>query len=163
MDRCAAGEKLRMIRKRSGMSLDALAVSMEITSQEYWDLEGNEDLYMCLPIRALFKLCKALSISPGDLFSNESEVRNFVSLPEELLEHVKRNIQEHHIDLDEFGNRVGWSVTDFAVTPSKFLDFNIDGMIDICEALGLNWLVSLEHMFKQWEEKTAGTKTPGTG
>ena len=59
------GEQLRVIRKAKGLSMEKLA---ELTSFEYSQISRIELGQINTSLDTIFKLAKALNISPKDLF-----------------------------------------------------------------------------------------------
>ena len=73
------GERIRNLRKEKGMSLAALAESVDMTSQSLWNLENN---MVGKTFEKLAPLAKALSCRIDDLFPEMDEPKEEESVGE---------------------------------------------------------------------------------
>ena len=57
-----------------------------------------------------------------------------------LVELIKEDIKLKLEDADSFGERIGWDVSSALEDPNNiWKDWNLDGLQDICHAVGVNW------------------------
>src|SRR5690348_7071797 len=82
-----------------------------------------------------------VGISLHDLF--DAQVSSTPVTFEELSSRVARFVERSGLSVDDAGERVGWELRDVLANPSAFWDFNVDGLRDVCNAIGVNWADAL--------------------
>ena len=134
------GKRLREARERAGKGIDEMAALLGISWAAYNDLEMfNEEITDVLSLQELITLSKALGIDLVDFFSNgASKPAETVSL-NALAEKINEYLAAHNLTIAEFEDAVGWEVANCLTDPSQFINFNLDGLMDVSKPLNVDW------------------------
>lgn len=134
------GKRLREARERSGKSIGEMASLLGISWEWYNDVEGFDDeITSTLSLHQLVLLSKAIGIDLVDFFSNGApKPAHSVSL-DTLAEKINEYFTAHNLTVAEFEEDVGWEVANCLTEPSQFMNFNLDGLIDVTRPLGVDW------------------------
>ena len=134
-------------RERSGKSIGEMAALLELSRESYNDLEVyDEEILFTLSLQELITLSKALGIDLVEFFSNgSSKPAESVSL-DTLAEKINEYIAAHNLTVAEFEEAVGWEVANCLTEPSQFMNFNVDGLMDVSKPLGVDWRAVLAHL-----------------
>ena len=139
-------QRIVAARKRVGLSEKALAERLGITVPAYQDLESDDsEAFMCVSLSQLHELGSALRVPPRQLLAPEGLVppEQTVSMGE-LVARVQAMMAAEGVTADQFGERVGWDVSSALADPaSAWVEWNPDGLRDICAAVGVDWLAVL--------------------
>ena len=132
-------DRFRAARERAGLSIAETAARAGVSEPWVWDLESydNELMMTCSPAD-LQRFAGILSVAPRELVGTEE--RGDPISADELASAIREYCRVRNMTLDEFGNAAGWDVSKAAHAPQLLLsDFSLDGIRDICRALGLDW------------------------
>jgi DNA-binding XRE family transcriptional regulator len=134
------GRLLREARERSGKTVDEMASLLGISRPSYYDLETYDDeIILVISLKQLFTLSHALGIDLVEFFSNGApKPAESVSL-EALAEKINEYLKAHNLTVAEFEEAVGWEVANCLADPSQFMNFNLDGLMDVSRPLGVDW------------------------
>ena len=134
------GQRLREARERSGKSIDEMASLLGVSREWYNDLENFDDeITDTLSLRQLVALSKAIGVDLVDFFSNgASKPPENVSL-DTLAAKIDEYLSAHSLTVAEFEEAVGWEVANCLTEPSEFMNFNLDGLVDVTRPLGIDW------------------------
>jgi transcriptional regulator with XRE-family HTH domain len=126
-------------RERSGKTIAEMASLLDLSWESYNDLEAYDDeIIQVLSLQEVITLGNALGIDLVEFFSNGApKPEESISL-DALAEKIKEYLTVHHLTVAEFEEAVGWEVTNCLTEPSQFMNFNIDGLIDLTRPLGLD-------------------------
>jgi hypothetical protein len=98
---------------------------------------------MSISIGQLRLLCRSLDISPSALFRAEEDI---VASPEEFVVRLATHLERTGQSARDFSNAIGWDVEQLLSNPGQVAHLNGDGLKAICEAIGLDWLPTLDEM-----------------
>ena len=134
------GRRLREARERSGKTIDEMASLLDVSRESYNDLEVYDDeIILVLSLQELVTLSKALGIDLVEFFSNGgSKPQESVSL-DALAGKINEYLTANNVTLAEFEEAVGWEVANCLTEPSEFMNFNLDGLMDVSRPLGVDW------------------------
>jgi DNA-binding XRE family transcriptional regulator len=134
------GRRLREARERSGKTVDEMASLLGISRESYYDLETYDDeIILVISLKQLVTLSHALGIDFVEFFSNGAmKPAASVSL-EALAEKINEYLTAHNLTVAEFEEAVGWEVANCLADPSQFMNFNLDGLMDVSRPLGVDW------------------------
>ena len=136
--------RLKRLREARGLDPHQLANEIGINSAWYYDLEsGGEDWSEEISIQGLRKLARALDVSPSSLLRTEDEV---LPTPPELVERLRKQLENLGVSSVAFSERIGWDVTPLFEDPRRVGELNAAGLKAICAELGLDWLVVVDEM-----------------
>ena len=135
-------ERLTAAREAAGKSIPATAAQAGITEGTLHDLENcDDDIYMTISIADLQRLCSVVGTDLRILFNGKSDPTGYGLVG--LAKAIKEHLIAHGITEPEFGDEIGWDVTGFADDPQTALEWNIDCLKAVSEALGTNWIDAL--------------------
>jgi transcriptional regulator with XRE-family HTH domain len=134
------GRRVREARERSGKTIDEMTSLLGISWESYNDLEVYDDeIILVLSLKELVTLSHALGIDLVDFFSNgASRPAESVSLVA-LAEKINEYLTAHNLTVAEFEEAVGWEVANCLTDPSQFMNFNLDGLMDVSRPLSVDW------------------------
>jgi transcriptional regulator with XRE-family HTH domain len=136
--------RLRRLRELRGFDPHQLARDLEITSPWYFDLEvDSSDWADQISIRGLRSLAHALEVAPSSLFELDGEP---VATAEIFVERLADYLKANGLSAAEFSVRIGWDVERIVTNPKEVGNLNAAGFKAISEALGLDWLATLDEM-----------------
>ena len=141
------GRRLREARERSGKSVDDMASLLGISREWYFDLEDyDEEITDTVSLRQLVLLSKAIGIDLVDFFSNGApKPVESVSL-EALAEKINEYLTAQNLTVAEFEEAVGWELANCLTDPNQFMNFNLDGLMDVSRPLGVDWRAVLSDL-----------------
>jgi len=134
------GRRVREARERSGKTIDEMTSLLGISWESYNDLEVYDDeIILVLSLKELVTLSHALGIDLVDFFSNgASRPAESVSLVA-LAEKINEYLTAHNLTVAEFEEAVGWEVANCLNDPNQFMNFNLDGLMDVSRPLSVDW------------------------
>jgi hypothetical protein len=140
--------RFREARERAGLSIDEVATRSGISDLSVWDLEQFEgDLTACYSPKEVQLLCKAIGISPIELFGDG--ISEAPVAADELIRRIHEECDLRGITLEQFEDAVGWRLSKCMQPPDLLLaDMSIDGLQWLCRELKIDWrrvLLSLDH------------------
>jgi transcriptional regulator with XRE-family HTH domain len=137
-------ERIREARERIGLSLDQLAARMGQSPSSQWDLEADpNEVLMCISLGWLAGLCEVLQLRPRDLLSDGPVPAGATLALPELMARIRAYIGSHEMGLEAFEELAGWEVGMALDDPEHARDWNPDGLWDICQLIGVEWLLAL--------------------
>jgi len=82
--------------------------------------------------------CKALEISPAELFGESAEASGISE--DHLLELINTECRNRVMTLEQFGDVVGWDLEAAAKSAHGLLDdLSVDGLQWLCSELRIDW------------------------
>ena len=139
----SSAQRIKEARIKAGLSAEEVAKIIDLGIHAYDDLESYDDeVFNCISLKQLRNLSELLSVRAIDLVVIDQSKINETSLTaQELIECIKNTILENSESVDDFSDRVGWDVTSALNNAENvWKDWNLDGLRDICEAVGVNWI-----------------------
>lgn len=112
---------------------------MGISSPCVWDIETHDDeIASCYSTEDVWRFCGVLGIRPRDLFGFDSTAPPLTA--HELAALIREHCSLRAISTPQFEAEAGWSVARSLDEPERFRhDYPIDGIVDICRELGVDW------------------------
>ena len=112
---------------------------MEISGPCIWDIEAHDDeISSCYSVADVHRFCGVLGIRPRELFGFGAASPSL--LADELAALIGEHCRSHGITTAQFEDAAGWSVAKSLDDPERFRhDYPIDGLMDICRELGVDW------------------------
>lgn len=142
---------LTAARERLGLSEQQLRRRLGSVGHVCMDLEWyDSELFQCASVAVLVGLAAVLRTSVASLLFGDSPAS---ALPVATCADVSRRVGEviaaERISSDEFGNRVGWDVEPLLHDPAVLATYNVQGLRDICQAVGVDWMSVVESLERQ--------------
>ena len=139
--------RLRDAREIAGKSIDEMAALLGISWESYNELEeDDEEITDSVSLRQLVTLSKALNFDLPEFFSSDRLAKaDSVSL-EVLARKISEYIVTHKLSVDDFEEMAGWEVATCLTNPSRFMNFNLVGLMEVCEVVGVDWRAVLARL-----------------
>jgi len=132
-------ERLRVAREAAGLTRDDVVRLGSLNPSAYFDLEAHDDeLSMGVSVSEVVRVCRALHLDPRALFDGSVSAAALPSF-DSLAQTIREYLGVNRVSLQEFENVVGWKVGESVADPTKFSEFNLDGLSAVCEAVGVDW------------------------
>ncbi|MEP6573716.1 MAG: hypothetical protein ABJD11_13515 [Gemmatimonadota bacterium] len=138
--------RLRAARERAGFSRESLSKQSGMALQHLEDLESfDEELLMTVTLAQLAALGQLIHVEPTELLADNPGTRRPESriAPEGIAELIRGRLRARGIPLEELEDEIGWELDRVLEDPATLFEFNADGLRDICDALGVDWLRAL--------------------
>jgi transcriptional regulator with XRE-family HTH domain len=131
--------RFREYRERAGLSHDEAASMMGISGPCVWDIETHEEeIGSCYSVADVQRFCGVLGIQPRELFGFEAASPSLSA--HEIAVLIREHCRSRGITAAQFEDAAGWSVAKSLDEPERFRhDYPIDGIMDICRELGVDW------------------------
>lgn len=143
---------LRIFRENKGVSREEMARQSGIDFENYCDLESSSDLIDLCRLSELMRVCTALQITPGELFSKDVTYPCCISYSfREWMMNIRKYCEKERLSEGAFEDRVGWGeVFKLCHDPEKVFDeCTLSWLKDICLVIDCNWILSLPYLKTQ--------------
>ena len=138
-----ASEHLRAAREGSGLTQRQLADRFGPEGHLCPDLELYDDeLFTCIAIDDLLHLARVLETSaPALLFgaAPPAGVTPAVTFAE-IADAIRSSLSATGSTAEAWGDMAGWDVKPILQDPAALGSFNVQGVHDVCKALGVDWV-----------------------
>lgn len=137
-------ERIRQARERLGLTITEVAKLVGITSSSYYDAEGRDDeVFTVLSLAQIVRLGRLLSVAPGELlFGPSGPERQEISFAE-IVERLGEKLEASGLSAEEFGEKIGWDVSNVLSRSDALWEFNLVGLRDVCNAIDVDWVTAL--------------------
>jgi transcriptional regulator with XRE-family HTH domain len=127
-------------REKAGLSAKA-ADRLQLSVASYYDLEHDDDeAFMTISLTTLIELGRTLGVPVRQLVDDQNPTAAARPVTyDELASRVRAQIEAEGIVPDAWGQKVGWEVSALLADPGRIADLNLDGLADICSAVGVDW------------------------
>jgi transcriptional regulator with XRE-family HTH domain len=152
----AAARRIRDARLRIGLSDVDVAHRIGMTIDSYFDLESSGDEAFTAPsLKQLAALGGILGLhSRMLLLGLEGEWLKEPVTPNEIAARLVKRMTETGLTADQLGDVIGWDINDVLRDPEAIWGFTVDGLYDICKAVGLDWVAALPNSAPATQEET---------
>jgi transcriptional regulator with XRE-family HTH domain len=134
--------RIRAARTQLGISETEVARRLGVEPSMYWDLEWHDDeLFMCVDFDRLPELAAVLETSLLVLLFGEEprEPPTRVSYAE-VAQRIANRIGGGDVTVEELSEAVGWELRPILDNPAALGTYNIAGVHDVCQAVGVDWV-----------------------
>ena len=133
---------LRKLRQKSQRDPRELASAAGLTLPAYYDLESCDDeLRMTVSVAAIADIARVLGVKPSVLLGTVSTQE--VSL-EDVSSALRAYVARVNKPLSEIEAEIGWAVGGAMHNPEELRELNADGLIAVCESIGVDWRSALD-------------------
>ena len=144
MDAETPPSRLKRAREAVGLDEHAVAELIGITSPWYYDLESYEDeLATTLSIETLCRLAEVVKVDPLALLIGDraSTIERSIQFGE-VVQQLAVQMAAADLDVEQFGDRVGWDLTKILADPQELWELDADGFIDVANGAGVEWTLA---------------------
>jgi transcriptional regulator with XRE-family HTH domain len=140
-----AARRIREARERLGLSESEVAAKLGLTPSEYQDVEFHDDeVFMTFSVKHLRALGEELGLPlPEMLFGPGAEPAGSSVSFSEIARRLAALAASRQVSLDELSDSVGWEVAPIVRDPAALAELNLDGLRDVCGAVGVDWVSAL--------------------
>ena len=141
MDGETPANRLKRAREALGLGQHAVAKLIGIGVPWYFDLEAYEnELSATLSLATLCHLAQVVRTDPlvlliGERANSVERTIQFSDLVQGLTERMKAA----GLDVEGFGDRVGWDLTKILRDPQELWEFKTEWFVDVARAVGVEW------------------------
>jgi hypothetical protein len=135
-------------RASVGLAPAELAALVGINVESYLDLETYDDeAFLCLSLLQFCALADALQVSARRLVSDDNAPPTAATLTVgEIVAALRGRLVAMSGDIESLSDQLGWDVAHALEEPATIWEeWCVDGLRDVCEPLGLEWLGLLPH------------------
>jgi transcriptional regulator with XRE-family HTH domain len=140
-----AARRIREARERIGLSESLVAGKLGMTLTEYRDVEFHDDeVFLTFSIKHLRALGEVLGLPlPQMLLGRDAEPVQPPTSSEEIARRISALAASRQVSLEELSDSVGWELEPIIRDPDSLAELNLDGLHDICDAIGVDWVSAL--------------------
>ena len=138
--------RIRLARTALGIEPGVAAARLGLNFESYADLEWFDDeAFTTLSLTEVLSLADMLHVSVAELLTTADNTPRTDSVSMAgLMKTVQTRIQEEEMTIESFGDRIGWDIASAIADPSSaWNDWNVDCLIEVCNAVGVDWLAIL--------------------
>jgi len=138
--------RIQQARERLGISEEELVRRWGADPSVHWDLElHNDELFQCVDFETLPKLAAALEVPlMAILFGEEPpEPIDKVSY-QEVAGRIANRMRSESLTVQRLSEIVGWELQPILERPEALGSYNIAGVHDVCQAVGIDWVGLLQ-------------------
>jgi hypothetical protein len=108
--------------------------------------ESPDEVFSNLSLLHLKALGQTLALEPATILVGDgaqpAQRRPF----RDVVDALQRRMDSEHLDADTLGDRLGWDIRALLADPEDLWNFNVDGLRDVCEGVGIDWLTVLPRL-----------------
>jgi hypothetical protein len=141
-DRPPVADRIRLARTALGIEPGVAAARLGVNFESYADLEWFDDeVFTTLSLTEVLSLAEMLHLSAVELLTSDDHAARTAAVSmSSLMKTVRARIQEEGTTVESFGDRIGWDIASAVADPSSaWQDWNVDCLIDVCTAVGVEW------------------------
>jgi hypothetical protein len=141
-DRPPVADRIRLARTALGIEPGVAAARLGVNFESYADLEWFDDeVFTTLSLTEVLSLAEMLHLSAVELLTTDDHgARTAAVSMSSLMKTVRARIKEEGTTVESFGDRIGWDIASAVADPSSaWQDWNVDCLIDVCTAVGVEW------------------------
>jgi hypothetical protein len=137
-------DRMRGARERLGLTPEAVASKMGLAAPWYYDLEAYPDeVFSTVSLAHLQVLGQTLELEPAKILvggtSSPIHRREF----RDVVDGLERRMESEGLDAETLGERLGWDIRGVLADPQQLWNFNVTGLRDVCQGVGVDWLAVL--------------------
>jgi len=138
-------KRFRAARARLGASEHDVAERWGLQASMYWDLELYDDeVFTCLDLDDVPRLARVLETPVMTLLFGSEPESPLAPVPyEEVATRIAEEATRRSMDLQQLAETIGWELEPIVRRPDEVGKLNLDGLYDICSAVGLDWVAVL--------------------
>ena len=141
----SVAQRIAEARLRRGVTDAQVARRLNMTIHSYWDLEHhNDEAFTVASLEKLTALGQILGVEPRSLLlgSEAKDVIQTVTFGD-ISARLAERIAQEATTVEQFGDTIGWDVRPIVTDSQALWGYDVEGLYNICKALGLDWVAAL--------------------
>jgi transcriptional regulator with XRE-family HTH domain len=140
-------DRMREARERLGLTPEQVASKMGLAVRWYHDLEAYPDeVFSTVSLTHLQILGQTLGLEPAMILVGDApppmDRRGF----RDVVDALERRMESERLDAETLGERLGWEIRRVLADPEELWNFNVTGLRDVCQGVGVDWLAVLPRL-----------------
>ena len=140
-------DRIRAARQRLGLTPQQVARTMGLSALWYDHLETDPDeVFSNLSLAHIKALGQTLGLEPAEILVGDGtppmERRDF----RDVVVGLQRRMETEGLDAETLGERLGWEIRGILAAPDELWRFNVDGLRDVCQGVGVDWFAVLPRL-----------------
>jgi transcriptional regulator with XRE-family HTH domain len=137
--------RIREARDRTGLSESLVADKLGMTLTEYRDVEFHDDeVFVSFSLKHLRALGEVLGLPLHQmLLGPDAEPVGPPTSSDEIARRISALAASQQVSIEELSDSVGWDLEPILHDPASLAELNLDGLHDICAAIGVDWVSAL--------------------
>jgi hypothetical protein len=138
-------ERFRTARVRLGLSEHEVAERWGLEASMYGDLElYDNEVFTCIDLDDVPRLARVLETPVMTLLFGSEPETPLTPVPyEEVARRITDEATRRSMDLEQLAETLGWELEPIVRRPDAVGKLPLDGLYDICSAVGLDWVAVL--------------------
>jgi transcriptional regulator with XRE-family HTH domain len=137
-------DRLRGARERLGLTPEEVASKMGLSAPWYYDLEAYPDeVSSTMSLAHLKILGQTLGLEPVTILVGDTTSPTARGGFRDVVNGLERRMKSEGLDADTLGERLGWDIRGVLADPEALWEFNVVGLRDLCQGVGIDWLAVL--------------------
>lgn len=140
--------RVRAARQALGLSVDELAARVGLPTSRYVEFElRDSEVFASIDLAALPGFADALGLPVFTLLFGERPLRSIrvITYPD-VAHAIERLVNERRATIEALSGTVGRDIHPVVEDPGRLDGFNVKGLFDLCQAVGLDWVGVLAAM-----------------
>jgi len=132
--------RVEQARKAAGLTEAEAAALIGVSQAAYCDLESYDDeMETCLSLREVRAVGSILGADPVWLLTGRPSPPVHPLPLFDVVASIRAYLAERRLPVSEFEDLTGWGVSEALEKPAAAWDWNVDGLRDLCDVLGLDY------------------------
>jgi hypothetical protein len=134
--------RYKRLREASGKSIDDIAAATDLPIEMCYDLEDHpSEFTLGASLREITRLSSALGVDTKSIFEDRSTGPKMSAM--QLRDRIQEHLVESGTDIAMFEDEVGFIIEPALKKPEEMLEWNVDCLRFVCDAIGVDWLSAL--------------------
>ena len=149
----ATAKRIRDARLKVGVGEGEVADRLGTSIESYYDLETYDDeAFTVVDLRDLVTLGNIFGVEPSVLLlgSEVEHIRRSIDFSD-IADGLKRRLATGAVTAEALSEEIGYDIEPVLASAGALLDFNVDGLYNICSALDFDWVAALPNLAAEGE------------
>ena len=140
-------DRIRAARERLGLTPEEVASTIGLSALWYYHLEADPDeVFSNLSLRHLQRLGQALGLEPTNILVDNAKPPTQRIEFRDVVVRLQRRMELEGFDAETLGKHLGWQIGGALADPEELWHFNVAGLRDVCQGVGVDWLAVLPRL-----------------
>jgi transcriptional regulator with XRE-family HTH domain len=139
--------RIRGAREGLRLTPEEVASKIGLSAPWYYDLEAYPDeVFSTVSLAHLQVLGQTLGLEPAKILIGETTSPTDRREFRDVVDGLQRRIEAEGLDADTLGERLGWDIRAVLADSEELWNFNVAGLKDVCDGVGVDWLAVLPRL-----------------